>query len=65
MENKTFWKTMEGELTVAFIVILAAFGVIMAGIGCGNKSVAVAGLFFVIMAIMYSPLRVFVFKKKD
>ncbi len=56
---------MEGELTVAFIVILAAFGVIMAGIGCGNKSVAVAGLFFVIMAIMYSPLRVFVFKKKD
>lgn len=65
MEKKSFWKTMEGELTIAFIVILVAFAVIMVGIGSGNESFAVAGLFLVIIAIMYSPLRVFVFKKKE
>jgi membrane-bound ClpP family serine protease len=65
MEQKSFWKTMEGEQTVAFLVILVTFFVIVAGLESGGSAVAILGTIVIYLAILYSPVRVFVLKKKD
>ena len=36
MEKQSFFKTKAGGLTLAFIVIMIAFAVIMAGLGMSN-----------------------------
>ena len=37
MENKSFFQTKEGGLTIAFIVIMVAFAIIIAGLGAGDR----------------------------
>ena len=43
MEKKSFFKTKEGGLTIAFIVIMIAFVIIMAGLNTVNDTVCLGG----------------------
>lgn len=67
MEKKSFFQTKEGGLTLAFIVIMAAFAVIMAGLKSTGDGLCLAGFVMIIAAMLYSPVKVFIFgagKKK-
>lgn len=59
-----FLKTKEGGLTVAFIVIIAAFFVEVYGLAMNLKFVYIAGFLITLAAIIYSPVEVFILRKK-
>lgn len=64
MEKQSFWKTRAGHLTLAFIVIMAAFLLIMAGLAMGSEAVCVAGFVLIAAAMLYSPVEVYILKRK-
>ena len=64
MANNGFWETKAGRLTVAFIVIMIAFVLIMAGISTGADILCTVGFFVIAAAMLYSPIERFVLKKK-
>ncbi|MGC6176268.1 hypothetical protein [Lacrimispora sp. 38-1] len=64
-ESKTpFLKTKEGGLTIAFSVIIAAFFVEVYGLTMDQEFVYIAGFLIILAAIIYSPVDVFIIKKK-
>lgn len=63
MEKKNFFKTKEGGLTIAFIVIMIAFVVIMAGLNLSNDGICLAGFLMIAAAMLYSPFKVFVLQR--
>ncbi len=63
-EKKSFFKTKAGGLTIAFIVIMVAFVIIMAGLGSGNDSVCLVGFIIMVGAMLYSPITTFIIKPK-
>ncbi len=63
MEKTSFFKTKAGGLTIAFIVIMVAFAIIMAGLGAGSKGMCLAGFILIVAAMLYSPLKVYVFDR--
>ena len=68
MEKKRFFKSKEGGLTVAFVVILIAFVLILAGLKMQGDGMCAAGFVLMAAAMLYSPLKVYVFdrmKKKS
>ena len=64
MEKKSFFKTKEGGLTIAFIVIMAAFFIILAGLGSANDNICLAGFVIMVGAMLYSPVKTFIIKPK-
>ena len=56
MEKKSFFKTKEGGLTIAFIVIMIAFVIIMAGLNTVNDTVCLAGFIIMVAAMLYLSL---------
>lgn len=64
MEKKSFFKTKEGGLTVAFIIIMAAFFIILTGLNAGNDTVCLAGFIIMVAAMMYSPIKTYILKPK-
>lgn len=64
MEKKSFFRTKEGGLTLAFIVIMIAFFVILAGLGAGNDAVCLAGFIIMVAAMLYSPVKTFILNPK-
>lgn len=64
MENKGFWGTKAGRLTMAFIVIMAAFIVIMAGIAVSSDVLCAVGFVVIVAAMLYSPIEVYILKRK-
>ena len=52
MEKKSFFKTKEGGLTIAFIVIMIAFVIIMAGLNTVNDTVCLAGFIIMVAAML-------------
>jgi hypothetical protein len=62
MENKSFFQTKEGGLTIAFIVIMIAFAMIIAGLG-GNTALCTAGFVLIVAAMLYSPLKVQIYDR--
>lgn len=64
MEKKSFFKTKEGGLTIAFIVIMIAFVIIMAGLNTVNDTVCLAGFIIMVAAMLYSPVKSFILKPK-
>ncbi|MCI9488818.1 hypothetical protein AALC75_18605 [Lachnospiraceae bacterium 48-42] len=64
MEKKSFFKTKEGGLTIAFIVIMIAFVIIMAGLNTVNDTVCLAGFIIMVAAMLYSPVKTFILKPK-
>ena len=63
MEKKNFFKTKEGGLTLAFIVILIAFALILAGLKMNGDGMCAAGFVLMAAAMLYSPLKVYVFDR--
>lgn len=64
MEKKSFFKTKEGGLTIAFIVIMVAFVVILAGLGAANDMICTVGFVIMVAAMLYSPVKTFILKPK-
>lgn len=64
MEKKSFFKTKEGGLTIAFIVIMAAFFIILAGLGTVNDTLCLIGFIIMVAAMLYSPVKTFILKPK-
>ncbi len=57
MENN-FFHTHAGALTIAFLVIMAAFVMIMAGSSAGNDAICEFGFILILLAILYSPFKI-------
>ena len=53
MEKKSFFQTKEGGLTIAFIVIMVAFFIILAGLGSANDTICLAGFVIMVAAMLY------------
>jgi hypothetical protein len=53
-----FFKTKAGGLTIAFAVIMIAFVMIMAGLGSGNDAMCTIGFVLIVVAMLYSPVKV-------
>ncbi len=64
MEKKSFFSTKEGGLTIAFIVIMVAFFIVLAGLGNANDVVCLAGFAIMVAAMLYSPIKTFIIKPK-
>lgn len=64
MERKSFFKTKEGGLTLAFIVIMIAFFIILAGLNAANDTICLAGFVIMVAAMLYSPIKTFILKPK-
>lgn len=64
MEKKNFFKTKEGGLTIAFVVIMIAFFIILAGLSTRNDTVCLAGFVIMVGAMLYSPIKTFILKPK-
>lgn len=63
MENKSFFRTKEGGLTIAFVVIMVAFAIIIAGLGAGSEAACMAGFLLIVAAMLYSPLKVQIYDR--
>jgi hypothetical protein len=64
MSEKSFFKTKEGGMTIAFLVVMAAFVLIMIGLSSGSSVPGVIGFVMIIAAMLYSPVRVYLFDKR-
>lgn len=64
MKSKSFLQTREGGLTIAFLVIMGAFLLIMDGLGTENDVFCGIGFILMIAAMLYSPLKVYVIDRK-
>lgn len=59
-----FFKTKAGGLTIAFAVIMVAFVMIMSGLGSGNDILCTIGFGLIIVAMLYSPVKVHILDRK-
>ena len=63
MEQKGFFQTKAGGLTIAFIVIMVAFAMIMAGFYTGTSILCTIGFVLIVVAMLYSPVEVYILSK--
>lgn len=64
MEKKSFWKTNAGALTVAFIITMIGFTLILVGVNHGMNELATGGFVAVVVAMLISPVKVFIIDRK-
>ncbi|MDY2947416.1 hypothetical protein [Mannheimia varigena] len=60
----SFFKTKAGKMTLAFIVTMLAFALIMFGIAQTNNSFIHIGFVLMVAAMVYSPIDVFILNRK-
>ena len=63
MKN-SFFKTKEGGLTIAFIIIMISFFLIQGGLAADMNALAYLGFILVIVSMLYSPVKVFIIDRK-
>lgn len=63
MEKKSFFQSKEGGLTIAFLTIMAAFVIIMAGLRLSGDGVCLVGILLIAAAMLYSPFKVFILER--
>lgn len=63
MEEKAFFQTKAGRLTVAFGVIIVAFVIIMIGLHKKNDVLYGIGFVMTAAAMLYSPFQVHVYER--
>ena len=63
MEQKGFFQTKAGGLTIAFIVIMVAFAMIMVGLYTGASILCTIGFVLIVVAMLYSPVEVYILSK--
>lgn len=64
MEQKGFFQTKAGGLTIAFIVIMLAFAMILAGLYTGTDVLCTIGFVLIVAAMLYSPVDVYILNRK-
>ena len=62
--KQSFWSTKAGGLTLAFIVIMVAFVVIMIGNYTENSICHLVGFIAIVAAMLYSPVKVHILDRK-
>lgn len=65
MNNTSFWKTKAGALTIGFILAMVSFVLILIGIKMNSEMLENIGLVVVIIAVLISPIKVFILGKKS
>ena len=65
MEKKSFWKTNAGALTVAFIITMIGFALILLGVNHGMNGLATGGFAAVVVAMLISAIKVFIIDRKN
>lgn len=65
MEKKSFWKTNAGALTVAFIITMIGFTLILLGVNHEMNGLATGGFAAVVVAMLISPIKVFIIDRKN
>jgi hypothetical protein len=63
-KEKRFFATEAGKLTLAFLVILLGAVVIRSGLHLMSTPVCAVGLGLIVLALLSSPVRIFVLKPK-
>ena len=63
MDKINFWKTKAGALTIGFILAMVSFIIILVGIKMNSLSIENFGLAVVIVAVLISPIKVFILDK--
>lgn len=63
MEQKSFFQTKAGGLTIAFMVIMIAFVMILAGLYTGISVLCTIGFILIVVAMLYSPVEVYILSK--
>lgn len=64
MGKNNFFKTKEGGLTLAFIIIMIAFAIVMMGLNMASDVVCAIGFVLIVVAMLYSPIKVYVFDRR-
>ena len=59
MGEKGFFHTKAGKLTIAFLVIAAAFVLIVTGLQSDRSGLCTAGFLMIVAAMLYSPVQVY------
>ena len=65
MDKTNFWKTKAGALTIGFILAMLSFIIILFGIKMNSETVENFGLIVVIVAVLISPIKVFILDKRS
>ena len=65
MDKTSFWKTKAGALTIGFILAMLSFIIILFGIKMNSETVENFGLIVVIVAVLTSPIKVFILDKRS
>ena len=65
MDKINFWKTKARALTIGFILAMLSFIIILFGIKMNSETVENFGLIVVIVAVLISPIKVFILDKRS
>ena len=65
MEKKSFWTKNAGALTIAFIITMIGFALILLGVNHGMNGLAIGGFIAVVVAMLISPIKVFIIDRKN
>ena len=65
MDKTNFWKKKAGALTIGFILAMLSFIIILFGIKMNSETVENFGLIVVIVAVLISPIKVFILDKRS
>lgn len=65
MEKKSFWTTNAGALTIAFIITMIGFALILLGVNHGMNGLATGGFAAVVAAMLISPVKAFIIDRKN
>ena len=56
MEEKGFFQTRAGRLTIAFCIIMVAFALMLNGLRLNNDILCLVGFLLTVGALLYSPM---------
>ncbi len=65
LRKPKFYETRNGGLSIAFLVILAAFILMMVGIWGSDQTLTLDGFAAIVTAMLYCPMRTFIFEKAE
>lgn len=65
MKKMSFFKTKEGELCLAGLMTLGAFPVVLVGYRAGIAALNGIAVLMIVLGMLFSPLRAFVFKRRE
>ncbi len=65
MEKTSFWKTNAGALTIAFIITMIGFAMILIGANHGADALTAVGFIAIVAAMLISPVKVFIIDRKN